>query len=504
MVIIEATMNIKFIQNALPTADSHIVFVYGNRELSDSANNIDKETDGLVTRAMEVGHFEGKFGQVIDLVAPAKLEINRVLVVGLGAEADLDVVKAQKIGGKIMARLRASGDECFSIAADAPEAATLSAAEFAAHLGYGLRLRRYRFDRYFTKEEESKQPSVIGVAIMSEAFSNAEKIFEDLDQVANGVNLARDLVTEPGNVIYPESYAAKIKELSKLGVDVEILCEDEMEELGMGALLGVGQGSACESQLVIMHWNGSQNDDEPPVAFVGKGVTFDTGGISLKPGAGMEDMKFDMGGSAAVVGAMMALAGRNAQVNAIGVVGLVENMPSSTAQRPGDVVISMSGQTIEVINTDAEGRLVLADALWYTQDRFKPKLIIDLATLTGAMLVALAHEYAGIFSNDDDLCEQLLKAGKDVDEPVWRMPIGPAFDKMIDSKIADMKNVGGKYGGSITAAQFLQRFVNDVPWVHIDIAGTAWKTEASDVADRGATGYGVRLLDQFVRNNYED
>ncbi len=497
-------MNIKFIKNSSPTSDSHVIFVYSDRELSASAAKVDKATDGLVSRAMMVGHFEGKFGQSIDLVAPAGLDINRVLVVGLGDEADLDEVKSQKIGGKIMANLIASGDESLSVAADAPKKANISGAEFAAHLGFGIRLRRYRFDKYFTKQEEAKKPSIIGVEVMCAAQTGAQNIFNELDRVADGVSFARDLVTEPGNVVYPESYAEKIKELSDVGIDVEILAEDQMEELGMGALLGVGQGSACESHLVIMHWNGSENDDEPPVAFVGKGVTFDTGGISLKPGAGMEDMKFDMGGSAAVVGAMLALAGRNAKVNAIGVVGLVENMPSSTAQRPGDVVTSMSGQTIEVINTDAEGRLVLADALWYTQDRFQPKFIIDLATLTGAMMVALGHEYAGIFSNDDDLCENLTKAGAQVDEPVWRMPIGKAYDKLIDSKIADMKNIGGKYAGSITAAQFLQRFVNDVPWVHIDIAGTAWKTEASDVADRGATGYGVRLLDQLVREFYED
>ncbi len=496
-------MNIQFSKKTLPTSHAHIIFIYGDRELSDSAARVDKKTGGLVIRAVNVGHFSGKFGQITELVAPANLEINRLIVVGLGRKTELDQVKAQQIGGKIMARLISSGDEQISIAADAPKAADISNAEFAAHLGLGLRLRRYRFDKYFTRQEDVKKPSVTGVSIMTTAVANAGKIFADLDHVADGVAFARDLVTEPGNVLYPESYVEKIRELVDFGIDVEILGEDEMEELGMGALLGVGQGSACESHLVIMHWYGSDND-EPPVAFIGKGVTFDTGGISLKPGAGMEDMKFDMGGSAAVVGAMKALAGRKARVNAVGVVGLVENMPSSTAQRPGDVVTSMSGQTIEIINTDAEGRLVLADALWYTQDRFQPKFMIDLATLTGAMMVALGQEYAGIFSNDDDLSENLLKAGEQVDEPVWRMPLGKAYDKQIDSKIADMKNMGGKYAGSISAAQFLQRFTNDVPWVHIDIAGTAWKTEPSDIADRGATGYGVRLLDQLVRNNYED
>jgi len=497
-------MNIIFNKKSLPTADAHVIFVYANGKLSDSASKIDKATGGLVKRAIIIGHFSGKFGQIIDLVAPENLEINRVLVVGLGRETEIDILRAQKIGGKIMAKLISSGDEQISIAADAPARSNISDAEFAAHMALGIRLRRYRFDKYFTKQEEAKKPSVIGVSIMSASALNAKKLFADLDKVADGVEFARDLVTEPGNVIYPESYAEKIKELSSLGVDVEILDEDAMEELGMGALLGVGQGSACESHMVIMRWQGSENTDEPPVAFIGKGVTFDTGGISLKPGSGMEDMKFDMGGSAAVVGAMKALAGRNAKANVVGVVGLVENMPSSTAQRPGDVVTSMSGQTIEIINTDAEGRLVLADALWYTQDRFKPKVMLDLATLTGAIMVALGQEYAGIFSNNDELSEKLTEAGRQVDEPVWRMPMSKAYDKQINSKIADMKNMGGKYAGSIAAAQFLQRYVNDVPWVHIDIAGTAWKTETSDMADRGATGYGVRLLDQLVRNNYED
>ncbi|MCF8473660.1 MAG: leucyl aminopeptidase [Emcibacter sp.] len=497
-------MNIKFIKKSLPTSDAHIVFVKSDRKLSDSAKDMDDITGGLISRAIKIGHFEGKFGQIINLVAPANMTINRLVVVGLGDVAEMDKVKAEKIGGKIMATLISSGDESISVAADSLAKSEISHEEFAAHLGLGLRLRRYRFDKYFTKQEESKKPSVIYVSIMSSVAAKAQKIFDDMAAVAAGVEFARDLVTEPGNVIYPESYAEKIKELSSLGIDVEILDEDDMEELGMGALIGVGQGSACESYIVIMRWNGSKNKDEAPVAFVGKGVTFDTGGISLKPGAGMEDMKFDMGGSAAVVGAMHALAGRKACVNAIGIVGIVENMPSSTAQRPGDVVTSMSGQTIEVINTDAEGRLVLCDALWYTQDRFKPKFMIDLATLTGAMMIALGQEYAGIFSNNDTLCDYLVKAGKDVDELVWRMPLSKGYDKLIDSKIADMKNIGGKYAGSITAAQFLQRFVNDVPWVHIDIAGTAWNTEASDVADGGATGYGVRLLDQLVRNNYED
>ncbi|WP_138380084.1 leucyl aminopeptidase [Luteithermobacter gelatinilyticus] len=496
-------MKINFIESTFPKEGSLVVFGYEEKQLSEFAKQVDKKTDGQISRAMEHDRYEGKFGQTLCLSAPSGLKVNRLCLVGLGKEDELDELKAEKIGGKIMASLMMSGDERLSVAVETSKKAKFTPEEFAAHLAYGAKLRRYRFDKYRTKEREEKKPSVIALDVMLNETDAAATLYDSLDAVAEGVIFARDLVSEPGNVIYPESYAEQIKQLSALGVDVEVLGEDEMEELGMGALLGVGQGSASESHLVIMRWNGS-SDDEAPLAFVGKGVTFDTGGISLKPGAGMEDMKFDMGGSAAVVGLMKALAGRKAKVNAVGVVGLVENMPSGTAQRPGDVVTSMSGQTIEVINTDAEGRLVLADALWYTQDKYKPKLMIDLATLTGAILISLGQEYAGIFSNNDELAAQLVAAGEAVEEKVWRLPLGEAYDELINSDVADMKNIGGRNAGSITAAQFLQRFVNDVPWVHIDIAGTAWKQKASDLAEKGATGYGVRLLDRLIRDNYED
>ena len=323
-------------------------------------------------------------------------------------------------------------------------------------------------------------------------------------QTAQGVFVTRDLVSEPANVLYPDEFAQRIKALRKLGVEVEILDGNEMQDLGMDSLLGVGLGSQHEARMAIMQWHGSEEEKAAPVAFVGKGVTFDTGGISLKPPGGMEMMKWDMGGAGSVTGLMHALAARKAKVNAVGVVGLVENMPGGAAQRPGDVVKSMSGQTIEVINTDAEGRLVLADALWYTQKRFKPKFMIDLATLTGAIMVSLAHEYAGLFSNNDDLAEKLVSAGKAEGEELWRMPMGPAFDKMINSQIADMKNVGGRYGGSTTAAQFLERFVNKVPWAHLDIAGMAWTDKDHATIPKGGTGYGVRLLSRLVADYYED
>lgn len=474
-----------------------VVFALKNDEgyeFRPPAEQLNEVTDGLLTKAADASDFKGKFGQMVEILAPSGVAASRILLVGIGKMDEVNDVKVEQIGGKVIAKLLHSNEKHVTIVIGIK----------AAHAALGVMLRSYKFDKYYTTEKNVKRPSVEGVTILTQDAGAANEKFADLEKVGEGVIWARDLVSEPGNVLFPESYAAQIQELTKLGIEVEVLNEDAMEELGMESILGVGQGSSSETLMVIMKWNGSANKDEQPVALVGKGVTFDTGGISLKPGAGMEDMKFDMGGSAAVVGAMMALAGRKAKSNVIGIVGLVENMPSGTAQRPGDVVSSMSGQTIEVINTDAEGRLVLADCLWYCQDKYKPKFMIDLATLTGAIMVALGQDYAGIFSNDDTLCDQLVDAGKAVDELVWRMPIGDGYDKLINSDIADMKNVGGRYAGSITAAQFLQRFVNDTPWVHIDIAGTAWKQKPSDVAVKGATGYGVRLLDQLIRDNYED
>ena len=327
----------------------------------------------------------------------------------------------------------------------------------------------------------------------------AKKAYAPLAAVAESVHFIRDLITEPANIIYPETLAAECRKLTKFGVTVEILGEAQMKKLGMGSLLGVGQGSVRESQLVVMQWHGGKKGVKP-VAFVGKGVTFDTGGISIKPAGGMEEMKWDMGGSAAVIGTMRALAARGAKVNAVGIVGLVENMPDGNAQRPGDVVTSMSGQTIEVLNTDAEGRLVLADALWYTQDRFKPQCMIDLATLTGAIISAIGTQRAGIFSNNDKLATALNAAAERTQEKIWRLPLGPEYDAMINCDIADMKNISdGREAGSVTAAQFLQRFVNDVPWAHLDIAGVAWQNKPfSALAPKGAVGWGVRLLNDWV------
>ncbi|HLZ75194.1 leucyl aminopeptidase, partial [Phenylobacterium sp.] len=379
-----------------------------------------------------------------------------------------------------------------------------ASAELAARAALGVRLGSYRFDKYRTKEPAEKKPSVVKAEVAASDGTAALAAFTPLAALADAVAFTRDLVSEPPNVLYPAEFAARVKALESLGLEVEVLGEAEMMKLGMGSLLAVGQGSVRDSQLVVIKWYGADDKKAQPVAFVGKGVCFDTGGISIKPAENMEDMKWDMGGSAAVAGLMHVLAGRKAKVNAIGILGLVENMPDGNAYRPGDVLTSMSGQTIEVINTDAEGRLVLADAVWYCQDRFKPKFMVDLATLTGAIIIALGHDLAGCYANNEELAANLIAASQAEGEPLWRMPLPAAYDKNIDSMIADMKNTGGRPGGSITAAMFIQRFVNGTPWAHLDIAATAWRNPSKvPTSPDGATGYGVRLLNRMVAEKYE-
>ena len=373
----------------------------------------------------------------------------------------------------------------------------------AAAIASGIRLRAYRFDRYKTKKKDGENGALrADISIAVGDVGAARKAFAPQSHVVDGVIIARELVNEPPNVLYPIEFARRASQLRKLGVDVDVLDVKAMTKLGMGALLGVGQGSTQPSRTVIMRWNGAKKGEQP-VAFIGKGVCFDTGGISIKGAASMEDMKGDMGGAACVVGLMHALAARKAKVNAVGAIGLVENMPDGNAQRPGDIVTSMSGQTIEIINTDAEGRLVLADVLWYVAKKFKPQFMVDLATLTGAIMVALGTEHAGLFSNNDELAERLGKTGLETGEKVWRMPLGPEYDKQIDSQFADMKNTGTRNGGSITAAQFLQRFVDDTPWAHLDIAGTAMGAPKTEINHSWGSGYGVRLLERLVAEYYE-
>src|SRR6202165_2117122 len=449
----------------------------------------------LVKRAADTNQFKGKSGSTLDILAPEGLTVSRLIVVGAGKLSGLKDNDFLKLGGAAAGKLR-GGNGAVTIIAELPDGAMKPGQ--AAAVASGVRLRAYKFDRYKTKKKDGEDAALRAeVSLAVGDVSAARKAFSPGAHVVDGVVTARDLVNEPPNVLFPVEFARRAGQLRKLGVGVEILDVKAMTKLGMGALLGVAQGSTQPGRTVIMRWNGGKRGDAP-VAFVGKGVCFDTGGISIKGAAGMEDMKGDMGGAACLVGLMHALAVRKARVNVVGVIGLVENMPDGNAQRPGDIVTSMSGQTIEVINTDAEGRLVLADMLWYTAKRFKPKFMIDLATLTGAIIVALGQEHAGLFSNDDKLADRLLKAGQATGEKLWRMPLGAEYDKMIDSKFADVKNTGGRWGGSITAAQFLQRFVDKTPWAHLDIAGTGMGAPATDINKSWGSGFGVRLLDRLV------
>ena len=479
-----------------------VAAAFEGKVLGPAAKELDGLTGGAVAKAVKNARFDGKKGEIFGFPAPAGLAANHVLLFGLGAPDKLDEAAAEEAGGAVMGRLQQIREKSATVLAALPGNAKLKPGNFAAHFAFGAHLRSYRFDKYRTKEKPEDKPLIADVTIALKAADEAKKRFAPLAGVAEGIFLTRDVVSEPPNIIYPETLAQRAKTLAKDGVKVEVLDVTAMKKLGMGALLGVAQGSVRDARLVVMQWNGGKKG-VAPVAFIGKGVTFDTGGISIKPSKGMEDMKWDMAGAGTVIGLMKALAKRKAKVNAVGIVGLVENMPDGNAQRPGDVVTTMSGQTVEVLNTDAEGRLVLADAMWYCQDRFKPKFMVDLATLTGAIIVSLGTHRAGLFSNNDKLAEHLKDAGSATGERLWRMPLGPEYDKQLASQIADMANIGDGGAGSVTAAQFLQRFVNDVPWAHLDIAGTAWSKRDTATVPKGATAFGVRLLDRMVAEHYE-
>ncbi len=487
-------MKIKFITKIKVKTGALIVNVNQGLDLSPSCEDANNISNGAISRAFDVSKFSGKKNQLLEILSPSNMDCSRLIIAGIGKE--MNEIDAQSFGATLYNKLNAVDENIATLIIDGDDQA-----QNAANIAFGMLLKSYKFNKYMTGKKNKNDNIFKDFTIQLDNASEAEEIFKDLKAIADGVFIARDLVSEPPNILYPASMANEIKKLETLGIDVKILGEDQMRKLGMGALLGVGQGSIRESKLVVMNWNGGDKDTAP-LAFIGKGVTFDTGGISLKPGAGMEEMKFDMGGSAVVIGLMKALAGRKAKVNVVGVVGLAENMPDGNAQRPGDIVTSMSGQTIEIINTDAEGRLVLADCLYYTQDRFKPQFMINLATLTGAIMVSLGSEYAGFFSNDDQLSEKLTKAGIDTGEKLWRMPLHKNYDKLIKSNVADMKNIGGRFAGAITAAQFLEHYVNDCKWAHIDIAGTTWSNKDMPLSTKGATGYGVCLLDRLIRDNY--
>jgi leucyl aminopeptidase len=464
-----------------------VLFCHEGMKFGPASRKALAPTGDLVQRAAAAERFTGKSGSSLDLIAPAGLPVDRLSIIGVGKLGKFKAQDFAKLGGLAMGKVPPSATHA-TVFAELGSGAMKP--DQAADLALGMELRAYVFDRYKTKRKEGN-PATAGKAWET-----------NREPVAQGVVMARDLINEPANVLYPEEFARRASALKKLGVAVEVLDVPAMKKLGMNALLGVGQGSRKDSRLVVMRWNGGRKGDAP-VAFIGKGVCFDTGGISIKPAAGMEDMKGDMAGAACVVGLMHALAARKAKVNAIGAIGCVENMPDGNAQRPGDIVKSMNGQTIEIINTDAEGRLVLADVLHYVNTKHKPRFMINLATLTGAIIVALGQEYAGMFSNDDRLCDRLTKCGLATMERVWRMPLGPEYDKMIDSKFADMKNTGGRWGGAITAAQLLARFVDKTPWVHLDIAGTALGSPQTDINKSWSSGWGVRLLNELVAEHYE-
>ena len=485
-------LDIDFQPAALPDGGALALLLIEGQGLTGLAAQLDETCGGRLAQAIAAGEFTGKKGQTCVLLAPGA-GLQRVVLVGVGKPEDHTPKGMEAAGGTAGAALLR--DTRAALAVDGMPA------EHAAHAALGAMLRTYRFDLYRTKEGADSKPKLSSLTVLTEDVAAAQAAWPARHAIATGTALARDLITEPPNVLNPAEMAERCRPLAELGVTVEVLGPAELAEKGFGALLGVSQGSVSEPRVVVMKWMGGA-EGERPVCFVGKGVTFDTGGISIKPAAGMGDMKWDMAGAGAVVGLMAALAGRKAKANVVGLVGLTENMPSGSAMRPGDVIRSLSGQTIEVLNTDAEGRLVLADVIWYAQDRFNPVLTVDLATLTGAVIVSLGHEFAGLFSNDETLATRLLAAGTSTGEGVWRLPLGEAYDKLIRSDIADMKNIGGRPGGAIIGAQFVQRFVRG-PWAHLDIAGMAWSSKDTATVPKGATAYGLRLLDRLVADHYE-
>lgn len=470
--------------------------------------SLNSKADGIVQKAAEAADFKGKAKTSFEMLAPAEIDARRLIVVGTGKPDQAKETDWVNLGGYVYAQIAARKSETASVVADVPDPRSRSAADIAADIAFGAVLRSYRFRKYTTRRkeengEEKKNDGLARLIVHTQDPEAAEAAFARRRAVAGGMFLARDLVNEPANMLGPVEFADRMQELSRLGIEVEILDENALKDLKMNALLAVAQGSVRPPRVAVLQWNGAKSRRSKPLCFIGKGVCFDTGGLSMKPAQGMEDMKGDMGGAACVAGLMQALAERQANVNAVGLLGLTENMPSGTAQRPGDIITSMSGQTIEVLNTDAEGRLVLADVLWYAQERFKPRFMVDLATLTGAIIIALGKEYAGLFSNDDRLAADLIEAGTVTGEQLWRMPLASAYDKLIDSRNADMKNIGGRQGGAITAAQFLQRFVRDTPWAHIDVAGVAMDSKKTDISQSWASGWGVRLLDRMVSDKFE-
>jgi leucyl aminopeptidase len=498
-------MDIAFAAPTTPGQGAWVVLAGSDGALGQAGSELDRRSGGALRHAIADWGGDFKRGEAIELRYPQGLELERVLVLSLGKPEEATRHDLESSGGSLAVKLKGLRVREASVAVEPVGGLVASPEELAISLATGACLRAYRFDKYRTaKDAEDDQSEVARLTLHLAEPGAAEAAWRAAAAVIAGVSHARDLVTEPANVLSPEAFAQACVQLgSELGLEVEVLDRAALQRLGMNALLAVSQGSAREPRVVTMRWTGGA-PEQPPVALIGKGVCFDSGGLSLKPAGGMEEMKWDMAGAAAVFGAMKALAGRKAKANVVGLLGLTENMPSGTAQRPGDVITSMAGVTIEVVNTDAEGRLVLADVLHYAKDRFKPQVMIDLATLTGAIIVALGHEQAGLFSPDDDLAARIQAAGVAVGERLWRMPLGDDYAKHIKSEIADIKNVGReRQAGATAGAVFLQRFAGGVPWAHIDMAGTAWSKEDRPLAPKGATGYGIRLLERLIADHYE-
>lgn len=494
-------MKIDFVAKPAAGAAVLVVLIAEGGKLGPRGEALDKALSGALQRSLALPRFKGKKGELTDLLVPTGTQARRVILLGLGAAKEVDALSLREAGGSLAAHLVKEFETEATLLVDPVKGSKLDEAALAGELALGAQLRNYRFDRFLTAPKPDKGKPLSGLTLVTSKPADAEKVMVRLGAVANGVALARDLTNEPPNELYPESFVERAKALAKLGVKVEALDEKQMAKLGLNALLSVGKGSAKPPRLLVLQYSGAKAvKGEGPLAFVGKGVCFDSGGLCIKRSGAMYDMKGDMAGGAAVVGLIHALAARKAKVNVVGVVGLVENMPSGTAFKPGDIVKTLAGRTIEMIDTDAEGRLVLIDALYYTASRFKPKSIVDLATLTYSIQAALGTVFAGIFANDDHLAQQLTAAGQAVGERLWRMPLDKVYDEHLESRIADIKHHAedSESGDAPHAAALLKQFVEDRPWAHLDIAGREFAGKDRSTCPAGGTGYAVQLLEQFA------
>lgn len=505
------SLTFSFAKSPKAKSDTAVIVFFGSPTLPAATKDLDKSAKGLIKTALDnADKFDGKAGQTISIAMPKGHAFERVIALGVGSAKDLAFPALEDTAGNFLPALKASGAKHASIFINAPKSAKMDEAQIAAAVASGINLRNYSFTPY---KKPKDKPILKNIDLIIDKAAAAKKAFTHYDAVAQGVYLARDVMNEPPNKLYPDSYAKRLqKELKPLGVDVEVLDDKEMAKLKFKSHLEVGKGSARKSRVVIMRWHGGPTKSakkkfaKTPIAFVGKGITFDTGGISIKPSAGMESMKMDMGGSAAVVGLMKAIAARKSKAHVVAIVALAENMPSSVAYRPGDIIESMSGKTIEVFNTDAEGRLVLNDSLTYVQRTYKPEMVIDLATLTGAIMVALGQEYCGAFVNNDKLWDTLESSSQQTGEKLWRMPLDPAYKKAMEGTFGDLNNMGnmGRFGGACTAAGFLEHFIeSDIPWAHLDIAGKMEQKSDKGSTTKGGVGFGVRVLDRMIADHYE-